>query len=91
MRQFLPNAIEVVPAMVSAKVAKRLRAAHPDLRIIGGGLIENLREIEDLFAAGINSVTASDPPPLVGLKTPVPSLPRLFDRNNGSGSPPLKV
>jgi glycerol uptake operon antiterminator len=47
--------------MVSAKVAKRLRAAHPDLRIIGGGLIENLREIEDLFAAGINSVTASDP------------------------------
>jgi glycerol uptake operon antiterminator len=61
MGQFLPDAMEVLPAMVSAKVAKRLRAAHPDLRIIGGGLIENLREIEDLFAAGINSVTASDP------------------------------
>lgn len=61
MGQFLPDAMEVLPAMVSAKVAKHLRAAHPELRIIGGGLIENLREIEDLFAAGINSVTTSAP------------------------------
>ncbi len=61
MGQFLPDAMEVLPAMVAPKVAKRLRAVHPELTIIGGGLIEGIREIEEILAAGINSVSVSDP------------------------------
>jgi glycerol uptake operon antiterminator len=61
MGQFLPDAMEVLPAMAAPKVAIRLRAAYPRLTIIGGGLIENVREIEELLAVGINSVSVSDP------------------------------
>jgi glycerol-3-phosphate responsive antiterminator len=51
LNQFLPDAMEVLPAMAAPKVAKRLHAAFPNLAIIGGGLIESVREIEDLRPA----------------------------------------
>lgn len=60
MGQFLPDAMEVLPAMAAPKVAKRLHIGNPGLMIIGGGLIESVREIEDLLAAGVNSVSVSD-------------------------------
>lgn len=59
--QFLPNAVEVLPAMVAPRVGKQLREAHPNLTIIGGGLIESVREIEELLAAGVDAVTTSNP------------------------------
>jgi glycerol uptake operon antiterminator len=58
--QFLPDAMEVLPAMAAPKVARRLRRAHPELILIGGGLIEGVKEIEDLLAAGVRSVSVSD-------------------------------
>ena len=61
LSQFLPDAMEVLPAMAAPKVAKRLHSAHPSLPLIGGGLIENVREIEDLLAAGVRSISVSDP------------------------------
>lgn len=60
MGQFLPDAMEILPAMAAPKAAKRLHIAHPELTIIGGGLIESVREIEELLEAGINSVSVSD-------------------------------
>jgi glycerol uptake operon antiterminator len=60
LAQFLPDAIEVLPAMATPKVALRLHGTYPSLKIIGGGLIENVKEIEDLLAAGIHSVSVSD-------------------------------
>jgi hypothetical protein len=42
MGQFLPDAMEVPPAMAAPKVAKRLHIENPGLMIIGGGLIERL-------------------------------------------------
>lgn len=60
LAQFVPDAIEVLPAMAAPKVAKRLHATHPKLMMIGGGLIENVTEIEALIAAGVNSVSVSD-------------------------------
>lgn len=61
LAQFRPDAVEVLPAMAAPRVAKKFRADFPDLPIIGGGLIEGVREIEDLLAAGINSVSTSNP------------------------------
>ncbi|QHS53086.1 glycerol-3-phosphate responsive antiterminator [Edaphobacter sp. 12200R-103] len=60
LSQFLPDAVEVLPAMAAPKVSRRLLKDHPGLRIIGGGLIETVREIEDLLAAGIDAVSVSD-------------------------------
>jgi glycerol uptake operon antiterminator len=58
--QFLPDAMEVLPAMAAPRVARRLHVAHPGLILIGGGLIEGVKEIEDLLAAGVRSVSVSD-------------------------------
>lgn len=60
LSQFLPDAMEVLPAMAAPKVARRLRTAHPELTLIGGGLIEGVKEIEELLAAGVRSVSVSD-------------------------------
>ncbi|MEG9434299.1 glycerol-3-phosphate responsive antiterminator [Terriglobus sp. ADX1] len=60
LTQFVPDAIEVLPAVVAPKVAKRIHVAQPRMKIIGGGLIETVREIEQLLDAGINSVTVSN-------------------------------
>lgn len=60
LSQFTPDAIEVLPAMAAPKVAKRIRAVQPEMKIIGGGLIETVREIEELLNAGIDSVTVSN-------------------------------
>jgi glycerol uptake operon antiterminator len=59
--QFMPEAIEVLPAMAAPRVARMLHASFPKLAIIGGGLIEGVREMEDLLKAGVRSVSVSDP------------------------------
>jgi glycerol uptake operon antiterminator len=60
LAQFVPDAMEVLPAIATPKVALKLHSAFPSLRIIGGGLIENVSEIEALLAAGVHAVSVSD-------------------------------
>jgi glycerol uptake operon antiterminator len=60
LMQFRPDAVEVLPAMAAPRVGKYLRETHPGLTMIGGGLIETVREIEELLAAGVNAVTTSN-------------------------------
>lgn len=61
LAQFRPNAVEVLPAIAAPKVVKRLLGEYPDLTIIGGGLVESVKEIEGLLSAGVHAVTVSDP------------------------------
>jgi glycerol uptake operon antiterminator len=61
MSQFLPDAVEILPAVAAPRVAPRFRNAHPNLRIVAGGLISDLKEVESLLASGINAVSVSDP------------------------------
>jgi glycerol uptake operon antiterminator len=61
MNQFLPDAVEILPAVAAPRVVSRFRTAHPDLRIVAGGLISDLKEVETLLAAGVNAVSVSDP------------------------------
>ncbi len=58
--QFLPDAVEVLPAMTAPHILAKLRKVHPTLPVIAGGLVRNLREIEDLVQQGVSSVSVSD-------------------------------
>jgi glycerol uptake operon antiterminator len=59
--QFLPDAIEILPAVAAPRAVDRFRRAHPQLRIVAGGLISDLKEVEGLLEAGIDAVSVSDP------------------------------
>ncbi len=58
--QFMPDALEVLPAMAAPHIVNRLHQMYPTLPVIAGGLITTLREIEDLINRGIASVSVSD-------------------------------
>lgn len=58
--QFMPDALEVLPAMAAPHIVHRLHQMYPTLPVIAGGLITTLREIEDLINQGINTVSVSD-------------------------------
>lgn len=61
IHQFTPDAVEILPAVAAPRVLARFRAAYPHLRIVAGGLISDLKEVETLLAAGIDAVSVSDP------------------------------
>ncbi len=58
--QFMPDALEVLPAMASPHIVNRLHQMYPNLPVIAGGLITTMREIDDLINRGINTVSVSD-------------------------------
>ncbi len=60
LEQFLPDALEVMPAIAAPRILPKLRQLYPQLPVVAGGLITTLREIEDLLHQGIASVSASD-------------------------------
>ncbi len=59
--QFMPDALEVLPAMAAPHIVNRLHELYPRLPVIAGGLITTLREIDDLITHGIHAVSVSDP------------------------------
>ena len=61
LEQFMPDALEVLPAMAAPHIVKRLHELYPSLPVIAGGLITTLREIDDLITQGISAVSVSDP------------------------------
>lgn len=58
--QFLPDAIEILPAVAAPRLVSRFRKVHPTLRILAGGLVSDMKEAESLLAAGIDAVSVSD-------------------------------
>lgn len=54
------DAVEVLPAVVAPHLIKQLQSTRPDLPVIAGGLINTFREIEDLVAQGVISVSVSN-------------------------------
>ncbi len=55
------DALEVLPAMVAPKILERVRAIPLELPIVGGGLIQTLKEVEQLLALGLTAVSTSNP------------------------------
>lgn len=60
LQQFLPDALEIMPAIAAPQILPKLRQQYPELPVIAGGLISTMREIEDLVEQGITSVSVSD-------------------------------
>ncbi len=61
LEQFVPDALEVLPAVVAPKMVARLSELFPDLPVIAGGLVQTLRELEDLVKQGASAVSVSAP------------------------------
>jgi len=55
------DALEVLPALVAPKIVDRVRSISPDLPVVGGGLIQTLKEVEELLAQGLSAVSSSNP------------------------------
>ena len=60
LKIFLPDALEVMPAIAAPRILPRLRQLYPQLPVIGGGLVTTLREVDDLVQQGVTSVSVSD-------------------------------
>src|SRR6202046_2454227 len=55
------HALEILPALVAPKMLARVRAISADLPVVGGGLIETMKEVEELLAQGLSAVSTSNP------------------------------
>lgn len=55
------HALEILPALVAPKMLDRVRAISPDLPVVGGGLVQTMKEVEELLAAGLSAVSVSRP------------------------------
>jgi glycerol uptake operon antiterminator len=55
------DALEVLPALVAPKIIERVRLISPELPVVGGGLIQTLKEVEELLARGLSAVSSSNP------------------------------
>jgi glycerol uptake operon antiterminator len=60
INQFTPDAVEILPAVAAPRVIARFREIHPQLRVVAGGLIADLKEVEGLLAKGVDAVSISD-------------------------------
>jgi glycerol uptake operon antiterminator len=61
LAHFQPDAVELLPAIAAPLVIDRIREGHPELHVIAGGLVTNLKQVEALVAARIDAVSLSDP------------------------------
>jgi glycerol uptake operon antiterminator len=54
------HALEILPALVAPKILPRVKSLGLDLPVVGGGLIENMKEVEGLLAQGLSAVSTSN-------------------------------
>lgn len=55
------DALEVLPAQVAPKLLERVRAISPEFPVVGGGLVNTMKEAEELLLQGLNAVSISNP------------------------------
>lgn len=55
------QALEILPALVASKMLDRVRTLGLDLPIVGGGLIQTMKEVEELLMQGLSAVSTSNP------------------------------
>lgn len=55
------DALEVLPALVAPKLIERVRSITPETPVVGGGLIQTMKEVEDLLAQGLDGVSIGNP------------------------------
>lgn len=60
LKTSVADALEALPAMAAPRLLPALQSLRPDLPLVGGGLVQSMREIDDLLKQGLSSVSVSD-------------------------------
>jgi len=60
LRNFVPDALELLPAPVAPRLLPELRAHYPDVAAVGGGLIADLQEADSLIRQGLDAVSTGN-------------------------------
>ena len=55
------DALEVLPALAAPKLLDRARGIAPELPVMGGGLLNTMKEVEALLEQGLSAVSVSNP------------------------------
>ncbi|WP_158615455.1 glycerol-3-phosphate responsive antiterminator [Acidipila sp. EB88] len=61
LRNFVPDALELLPAPVAPRILPRLREKYPLVATVGGGLIGSLQEADSLVRQGLDAVSIGNP------------------------------
>jgi len=60
LKSTIADAVEVLPAIAAPRLVDVIKTLRPEMPLVGGGLIQSMREIESLLAQGLTSVSVSD-------------------------------
>jgi glycerol uptake operon antiterminator len=60
LKSTIADAVEVLPAIAAPRLLESIQTLRPEMPLVGGGLIQSMREIEGLLAQGLTSVSVSD-------------------------------
>ncbi len=61
LEHFLPDVIELLPAIAAPLVLPAIHEVRPTLPVIGCGLMRSLSQIDELVRQGVTSVSVSEP------------------------------
>jgi glycerol uptake operon antiterminator len=61
LRNFVPDALELLPAPVAPRMLPRLRERYDTVAAVGGGLIADLQEADSLIRQGLDAVSTGNP------------------------------
>jgi glycerol uptake operon antiterminator len=61
LRNFLPDALELLPAPVAPRILPSLREKYSSVATVGGGLIADLQEADKLIRQGLDAVSTGKP------------------------------
>ncbi len=61
LRHFLPDALELLPAPVAPRILPSLREKYTSVATVGGGLIADLQEADQLIRQGLDAVSTGNP------------------------------
>jgi glycerol uptake operon antiterminator len=61
LRNFVPDALEILPAPVAPRLLPALRENYPGVAAVGGGLISGLQEADSLIQQGLDAVSTGNP------------------------------
>jgi glycerol uptake operon antiterminator len=61
LRNFVPDALELLPAPVAPRLLPHLRERYGSVAAVGGGLIADLREADSLIRQGLDAVSTGNP------------------------------
>ncbi len=60
LKSTIADALEVLPAIAAPRLVESIHTLRPEMPLVGGGLIQSMREIEGLLAQGLTSVSVSN-------------------------------